>query len=200
MPGEATCSRSARSPICSRFHLGIDGRMHVHLVPSLLPPCRTCFSACACCTVGSSDWLQRWLGISLLGLIGGSRLSTCPIDAAMLVHCSVQCGLPSGAHMPDVPDSSLPCRACRRRGHVARSAPPRASRMLHFSGSGAGSAGHAHLRAWSTLPCRSAVVGHRRPTGLLEGLPPPPFTGFLSLCSFALGLPVLVPVLGRVLH
>ena len=36
----------------------------------------------------------------------------------------------------------------------------------------AGSAGHAHLRAWSTLPRRSAVVGQRRPTGPLEGLPP----------------------------
>ena len=74
------------APVCFGLHLGVDVWVHVRLMPSLLLPCRTCFTACACCTVGSSDWLPRWLGISLFGAAGGSRLSSCPIDAAMQVH------------------------------------------------------------------------------------------------------------------
>ena len=69
-----------------------------------------------------------------------------------------------------MPDSSLPCSTCRRRGHVARPTPPRAFRDLHFSCSGVGSAGRACLRASSTLPCRSAMVRQRGPAGPLEGL------------------------------
>ena len=61
--GEATCSRSAHGPTSSGFQLGVLGdvvRAHLHLIPSLLLPCRTCFTACAGCPVSSSAWLPGW--------------------------------------------------------------------------------------------------------------------------------------------
>ena len=57
------------------------------MLPSLLLPCRTCFTACAGCPVCSSAWLPGWLCLSLMGVIGGSRLSSYLVDAAMQVGC-----------------------------------------------------------------------------------------------------------------
>ena len=87
MLGEATCSRPAHGPTSSGFHLGVAVRAHLHLMLSLLLPCRTCFTACVGCPVSSSAWLPRWLCLSLIVVIGGSRLSSCPVDAAMQVGC-----------------------------------------------------------------------------------------------------------------
>ena len=196
MLGEATCLRSAHGPTSSGFHLGVAVRAHLHLMPSLLLSCRTCFTACAGCPVSSFAWLPEWLCLSLMGVIGGSRLSSYSVDAAMQIGCGeaawagkrqassakrrapsakrqapsakrqapsakrqaasgkrqtpsakrqapsakrqapsaiapsaiapsakVHCGLPSGALLPDMPDSSLPCRTCREaflRGRLLR--------------------------------------------------------------------------------
>ena len=80
----------------------------------------------------------------------------CRAPSAKAPCAKVQCG-PSGARVPDMPDSSLPCRTCRRRGHFARSAPPRALRDLHFSFFGVG-VGWPRL---STCPVDAAMqVGH----------------------------------------
>ena len=85
--GEATCSRSAHGPTSSGFHLGVAVRAHLHLMPSLLQPCRTCFTACASCPVGSSAWLPGRFCLSLMEVIGESRLSSYLVDAAMQVGC-----------------------------------------------------------------------------------------------------------------
>ena len=61
-------------PHMFQVSLGVDVRVHLHLMPSLLP-CRTWFTACAC----------RPVRISFLGVAGGSRLFSCLVDAAMQV-------------------------------------------------------------------------------------------------------------------
>ena len=86
-------------------------------MPSLLLPCRTCFTACAGCPVSSSMRFPGWLCLSLMGVIGGSRLSSYLVDAAMQVGCG------KAAWAVNRQTLALPAKCCRVSSNILQDCP-----------------------------------------------------------------------------
>ena len=173
-------------------------------MPSLLLPCGTCFVGCACCLVGSPNLAPGTAWPFVHGGCSASPFCLRAVDAAG--RCCR-----AGPHFSPV-RIAVRCARARWARLVAAMQGLSSVRLRCAVDSSAVFVSVALLRLWGRvgwprpkmcLVDAAMQVGHGEaaragwsPTRAC----PPFFLGFLRLSSFALGLPMLVPALGRVLH